>query len=128
MIFILGIARTPWTVHEVGTITPIDVGQKVTGTIDSWYDVEAFSFEAVNGKHYMITTNTPLIDEALDSMLTLWYADGSTILVFNDDYDGSSDSCIEWTAEATGIFYITVESADKASSGDYTLQIECISR
>ena len=127
--FIAATAQTPWTVSDIGTVTPIVVGQEITGTIDSRYELDAFSFEVVQGERYVIQTGAPSTATPLeDSYLRLWYSDGEIILAWNNDYDSSLHARIEWTAEATGTFYVTVENGDTFSTGDYTLLIQCVSR
>jgi len=124
-----GAFLTPWTVYDTGDIVSLEVGQKITGTIDEHDDVDAYSFQSVRGECYVIQTSTPSTSTPLeDTVLTLWYSDGTTILASNDDYGGSLHGCIEWTAEAAGMFYVTVENADWASTGDYVLSITCVSR
>jgi len=127
---IIGVPRTAITsVSEAGPVTPVAVGHEVTDTIDARLDVDAFSFQAKQGERYVIVTGTPPTATPLrDSYLILWYADGATVLAFNDDYGGSLNSRIKWTAETTGTFYVTVENADAISTGDYTLLIQCVSQ
>lgn len=124
-----GAILTPWTVHDTGDIVSLEVGQKITGTINEHDDVDAYSFQSASGECYVIQTSTASTSTPLeDTFLTLWYSDGITILASNDDYAGSLHACIEWTAEASGMFYVTVENADWTSTGDYVLSITCIPR
>lgn len=110
-------------------ITPIVIGQDITGTIDSDDYWDVFSFQAEQGNCYVIETGTPSTSTPLkDSFLTLWRPNPLLPLTENDDYGGSLNSRIEWTAEATGILWVTVESADSVSTGEYTLVIECARR
>ena len=107
-------------------ITPIVIGQDITGTIDSDDYWDVFSFQAEQGKCYVIETGTPSTSTPLkDSFLTLWRPNPLLPLTENNNYGGSLNSRIEWTAEATGILYVTVEGPD---TGDYTLLIQCVSR
>ena len=127
--FIVAMAITPWSISDIGYVRSISEGELVQGNLSNNRDVDAYSFDAVQGEIYLIRTAASSSDNALeDSYLTLWYADGVTILAANDDYEGSLHACIEWKAESTGTFFITVESADLVSYGDYILTVDCISR
>ena len=110
-------------------ITPIVIGQEITGTIDSDDYWDVFSFQAEQGKCYVIETGTPSTSTPLkNSFLTLWRPNPLLPLTENNNYGGSLNSRIEWTAEGTGILYVTVENGDTVSSRDYTLLIQCVSR
>lgn len=127
--FVVSMAVTPWSISGVGDITPISAGESVIGNLSNNRDADAYSFNAAQGEIYLIRTDAGSSANPLeDSLLTLWYSDGVTMLIWNQDYEGSFHACIEWKAESTGTFFITVESGDMISYGDYVLTLECTSR
>jgi len=129
VVFIVGIAITPWSISDIGYVRLISEGELVQGNLSDNRDADAYSFNAVQGEIYLIRTEAGSSANPLeDSLLTLWYSDGVTMLIWNQDYEGSFHACIEWKAESTGTFFITVESGDLISYGDYVLTLECTSR
>lgn len=128
VMFITWAFITPWSITDVGHVTPISEGESVQGNLSNNRDVDAYSFDAVQGEIYRIRTTEPSSGNPMeDTALTIWYADGVSILAYNDDYGDSLHACIEWQAGSTGALFITVESADITSYGDYILTLECIS-
>ncbi len=115
------------SVSDAGPVTPIVVGQDIADNIEGFVDVDAFSFDAVEGEHYVIRVDITVTETALaDPLLTLWDTDGATILMENDDHGNSLASLIAWEAPRAGTFYLTVQNADGISTGDYTLTLRRI--
>lgn len=126
---IIGAVITPWSIADIGHVTPISDGESVQGNLSNNRDIDVYSFDAVQGKIYRIrTTESSPGNPMEDPALTIWYADRVSILAYNDDYGGSLHACIEWKAESTDTLFISVESADLVSYGDYILTLECFSR
>jgi predicted outer membrane lipoprotein len=129
LFMVVAMVATPWTIQEVGDIKPLVVGQEVNGTLSSWDEYNGYSLEAEKGKCYVIATETRQTSDPLeDSALSLWYGDGITILMWDQDSGRGYNARIEWICEATGTYFITVESGDMTDIGDYTLLVTCTSK
>ena len=115
----LGVA----SVFQAGSLTPIEVGTAITGTIEGGSEVDAYSFPAQQGGLYVIETGIPASRALEDSLLALWDTNGTTVMEVNDDYGGSLASRIEWTAPLSGTYYLTVENVDWISTGGYTVVV-----
>ena len=106
------------SVFEAGNIAPLTVGQESSGFIQGFFEVDGFIFQATGGESYVIETGPLIPGDPLEDSL----------LESNDDFGGSLNSRIEWTAPESGDYYITVENADGISTGGYTLLVRSISR
>ena len=111
------------SVYDAGPIIELIVDQEITDVIESNFDADAFSFQALQGDQYIIRTRMGRGDPLEDSLLFLWDTDGSTVLEVNDDYGGSYASGIEWTAPTSDVYYLTVENANAFDTGAYTLVV-----
>ena len=82
-------------------------------------------FDADEGSQYVIQTEN--VGGYADTVLYLYDTDGSTLLAYNDDYEGLGwASFIEWSAPADGTYYIKVEHFDPHAAGCetvYTLSV-----
>ncbi len=85
-------------------------------------DVDYFPFQAVEGESLRIETFAYRIGSPVDSLLYLFDATGR-LLVQNDD-NGSHDSCIEWTAPTTGVYWIAIQDKLKRGWADGVYRIE----
>ncbi|RLB22987.1 MAG: hypothetical protein DRG71_06515 [Deltaproteobacteria bacterium] len=88
-------------------------------------DQDWVMFEAVEGQHYIIQTEN--VGDYADTVLYLYGTDGSTLLDFNDDFEGLGwASRVEWTAPADGTYYVMVKHWDEYAYGCetvYTLSV-----
>ncbi len=86
--------------------TPILLGEPQTHTLDYYNgDTEDWmSFEAEAGATYTIKTANLRDGDNLDTVLELYDAAGN-LLAENDDCT-RSESCITWTAESPGTYYV----------------------
>ena len=100
--------------------TSINVNTTTAGSIETGGDEDWFKFQAVAGRRYTIFTT---LVGLRDSVLTLYGADGSTQLAYNDDYGSSLASYIQWTAPAAGIYYIKAQAYDPSQTGTYQLSL-----
>ncbi len=75
--------------------------------IDRPGDIDWIRFETQGGITY--TLQTANLDTSADTYLYLYDTDGATLLLSNDDYNGTLASYIEWTAPATGTYYVLVK-------------------
>jgi len=86
----------PWTMQEVGDIKPLVVGQAANGRLSSWDEYDGYGFEAEEEKYYVIATDTRQTSDPLeDSFLTLWYSDGATMLISDQDSGHGYNARIE---------------------------------
>lgn len=90
-----------------------------SGRIDSGGDADFFSFAAEIGNVYRIQTTG-----STDTFLFLLEQDGNTIIDLDDDSGPELNAFIEWTATATGTFFVVVEHFSSAGTGPYILTIE----
>ena len=95
------------------------VGGAANGTLAKTTDVAWFKFQAVAGACYVAQTSLLTLP---DSILTLYAADGKTVLASNDDIaPGNYASRIVWQAAASGTYYLAVSSYAHAYAGSFTL-------
>jgi hypothetical protein len=91
----------------VESASVISVGQTQTHNFDRPGDQDWVKFEAQADESYVFHTfNLGLTS---DTYLYLYDTDGATLLTSNDDYGGSLASQIEWTAPATGTYYLLAQ-------------------
>ncbi len=90
------------------------------GILETSADVDWFSFNAYAGVQYRLET---VLHSLVDSVLSLFGTDGSSLLVYNDDGGPGWASLIEWTAPADGVYYVQVASYAASSHGSYSLLI-----
>jgi hypothetical protein len=85
----------------------IGLGQAQVHNIGGPGDNDWLKFDAVSGVTYRLRTSD--LGPSADTYLYLYDTDGVTLLASNDDYGGSLASQIEWTAPATGIYYVLIQ-------------------
>ena len=102
---------------------PVPVGVAIEGALDGFGEPDAYVFQAEEGVLYRVEVT---LGTLVDSVLTLYDADGWE-LAYNDDLDyESSASRIEWEAPDAGPYYLAVESFRASDGGSYTLTITAI--
>ncbi len=104
------------------TAKSIGVGQTQTHNFDSPGDRDWIKFSAEAGKTY--TLHTSNLGSSADTYLYLYDTDGTTLLAANDDSGGTLASQIDWTAPATGLYYLAVQHWNPNAGGcgtSYTL-------
>ena len=99
--------------------TAIAVGETAEGVIDDLFDYDYFTFMAEEGQSYVMVVS---LGTLTDSFLGLYDANGEG-LDWNDDYGDTTGSRIEWTAPATGDYFLAVEGFDVDTTGTYTLTV-----
>ncbi len=83
------------------------------GILQKSDDFDYFPFQATKGESLRIEVFAYRVGSPVDPLLYLFNAAGQP-LAQNDD-NGSHDSCIEWTAPATGVYWIGIH--DKLNRG-----------
>jgi hypothetical protein len=92
---------------------PISVPQAIDGIIQQPRDVDVFRLEGVAGQRLVCEVLAARYGSPLDSILTLYDAQGRE-LASNDDHGDSSDSFLEYTLPATGHYYLSLLDAHDA--------------
>ena len=110
--------------NEARKATPIPAeGGGVSGRIDVPGDIDLFSFSASEDGEYTLVTEPH--DSAMDVVLTLYATDGTTVLAV-DEALGQRAATIEWTAPASGSYYLSVQHARSDGTGGYTVRLGVI--
>jgi hypothetical protein len=89
-------------------------------TFDAVDDTDWITFtvspaDASNGVPYHIETFN--LGWGMDTELSLYDTDGTTLLAYNDDSGAGLASTIEWTPSAPGIYYVEVTPFSSSSTG-----------
>ena len=92
-----------------GTATTVAVGSSTDGDIHWFGDVDWFRIDATDGETYIFET---VLRSNPDTYITLYAADGTTVLATDDDSGTGRASRIEYTANSTGALYVVVEGFD----------------
>ena len=96
-------------------------GLRVVSSIASAGDQKWFSFNATHGATYQIATE--LIGLA-DTVMGLYEPDRVTVIAENDDSDSGTNSFLEWTCPADGIYFILVRAYDVTQTGDFRFSVQ----
>jgi hypothetical protein len=94
---------------------PIQLPQVIEGGIQQPQDVDVFRFEGKAGQRVVLEVLAARHGSALDSVLTLYDAEGRE-LAANDDADGSADSRLEATLPRDGVYYVSLLDAHDQGS------------
>ncbi len=94
---------------------PVQVGQTVEGVVNPNSDVDVFRIDGKEGQRLVLEVFAARYGSPLDSMLTLYDADGR-IVAANDDSDGTADSRVEATLPRAGAYYVSVVDANDVGS------------
>ena len=98
----------------------IAVGETVVGAIGEAGDDDYFRYSALAGETYRIDVELRTLE---DSLLILSSEESVCPITLNDDRVDSLASTIEWTATADEFLHVLVASADRSSTGTYTLAV-----
>ncbi len=101
--------------------SPVTAPNFINGNIESFGDVDWFSFDAVQGQSFSFET---LLGEndIEDTVIRLIDQDGIVLIGDDDDSGVKLASKLPWVAPATGTYYIEV-SGFNANVGEYTLRL-----
>lgn len=110
--------------------TSISFGVPVHATIDPAGDFDYYCFNGSDRQIIAADVDASADGSKLDSVLTLYDTDGNTFLAENNDSSGT-DSYLEYSLTANGIFYLRVSSFNHPCCGGrgyfYTLELTDIS-
>jgi hypothetical protein len=102
---------------------PVQLGQTVEGVVSQGLDVDTFRFEGKAGQQVVLEVFAARYGSPLDSLLTLFDADGR-ILATNDDLDSTTaDSRIEATLPKAGVFYVSLQDANDQDGPHYAYRL-----
>lgn len=93
----------------------IPLGKVQLHTFDKVEDSDWVKFTATAGMTYSMHTFD--LEAASDTQLALYSSNGTTLLASNDDYGDSLASRIEWTAPASGTYYLQVRHWNPNAGG-----------
>jgi hypothetical protein len=108
----------------IGSATVLNQGQFQKHNFDKIGDEDWFRFSVQKDEELLIKTDN--LAPSSDTYLYLYKSDGTTLLASNDDYGGSLASQIEWTAPASGTYYVLVKHWNPNVGGcgtSYTVSI-----
>lgn len=104
------------TTAPFGTIAP---GGQAAGSIETGGDRDVFAITLAAGQTYTFNLNRAASAGLVDPVLRLQNANG-TLIASNDDFGGSRNSQITYTATTSGTFYLTT-AGYQSGTGAYTL-------
>jgi hypothetical protein len=108
---------------DASNATAVPIGTGVANTVTMPGDLERaddrdwFSFRAQEGWVYRIAAD---LGSLYDSHISLYNIDGETRLMFDE---GFGPSRMEWTAPASGDYFVMMRSRVSTQAGTYTLTI-----
>jgi hypothetical protein len=103
----------------IADATHIEVNDTTIGTIESYGDLDWFSFDAEKGVHYSFGT---YLDELEDSVLTVYDQNGVEVISFDDDGGPGLASFTSWVSPEAGTYYVEVAAFGNGLGG-YQLQV-----
>jgi hypothetical protein len=89
---------------------PVAAPRAIDGAIRQAQDVDVFRYEGGPGEKLIIEVLAARHGSPLDSIITLYSADGRE-LTANDDFGASGDSRLEVTLPQAGVYYISLQDA-----------------
>lgn len=107
--------------NSSGQASPISIGESQSHTIDNSNDVDWCRFDAQSGDAYRfdISLGTYVLDVNTNGMIlkkTIYDTDGVSVL-----QSDNTANLMQWTAPATGTYYISLQNDGMQEVGDYSL-------
>ena len=106
--------------NNAARATLVDVPSVTNGDIEIADDVDWFQMVLSGGTEYVFETSLGTLP---DSVLSIYDADGNTLLVQDDDSGSGFASRIEWIPPALGRYFIEVKRFDSGDIGTYSLSV-----
>ncbi len=126
----LGVAPSSWSqdadqagdAHTTATLTP---GQAVDGQINPAADKDWYRLHVEAGQRYAIALDgvAGADGQTLDPFVTVYAADGTTQLAFNDDANGSLNAALSYVPSQTGDVFVEARGYSDDVSGAYHLTV-----
>ena len=104
--------------HGDSASTATILGPTTAGSLEIPGDVDWFRFDAVAGERYVIQTTLD------DSVISLFDADGTSLLVKDDDGGDGLASRMTWTAQVDALHYVRVAAYSNSQTGRYRLEVQ----
>ncbi|MBI3894195.1 MAG: hypothetical protein HY303_21970 [Candidatus Wallbacteria bacterium] len=105
-----------------GTASPRDDvtvgGAAAAGTLERGGDADCFRIPVELNREYVVETGAGTLD---DTVLTLFGADGATVLAENDDAPGTRLSSVRFRPSFSGIAFARVRAFDPIATGTYAV-------
>jgi len=101
-----------------GARTLIVDGAAINDAIGPVGDIDWYKFVAAENGQYVIETGGPT-----DMYMHLYDVDGSSLLDEENSGGADNNPKIIWDCEASGIYYIRLETDDPADTGDYSVSV-----
>ena len=98
------------------------INRQANSSIDSSGDQDWFRISLTQGTNYTFNQNAAN-GSRIDTLLRLLDSNGNTI-ARNDDFNGTLNSQITFTATSTGTYYLSAQAF--SNIGDYTLSAAVI--
>lgn len=99
--------------------TQVEVNKTVNGIIESYGDLDWFSFDAIHGVQYNFGAYLDGLD---DTVLSVYDQNGVEVLSFDDDGGPGLASYTSWIAPESGTYYVEVGGFGNGLGG-YKLQV-----
>jgi photosystem II stability/assembly factor-like uncharacterized protein len=109
--------------NDASHSTSVSVPSETAGLIEIGSDRDWFNFVAVGGRSYIFETT---LGSLQDSTLRLYNTNGTSQLAFDDDSGVGLGSRIDWTAPASGTFFLEVRPFSTSQTGTYTLKTSAL--
>lgn len=106
---------------DASTTGTIALGGSLNGTVDYLGDQDWFRVDLTAGTRYSFTTN-PTGNGDFDTFLRLFDANGNQV-AFNDDGGAALFSTLNFTATASGTYFISVGAWNDSETGNYNLRL-----
>ncbi len=107
---------------------PIVIGQTVAGAVQRGFDVDVYRFEGKAGQRIRAEVMAARLGSPLDSILTLYSAEGH-LLSANDDIDGTTtDSRLDVNLPRDGAYYLVVVDANDHGSPAHVYRLSLQTR
>ncbi|MFM7304894.1 MAG: PPC domain-containing protein [Alphaproteobacteria bacterium] len=114
---------------DTSTTVTLAIGGSLNGAVNFWGDRDWFAVDLVAGQRYSISLDGAAYGAygaLFDPYLRLREASGN-LVAQDDDFGGTLNSLLTFTALATGRYYLDVGAYDDGGSGGYRLAISEIS-
>jgi hypothetical protein len=102
--------------------TPVVIGQVICGGFSVPADLDYYSFPAIQGVTYRFETWATRLGSPADTTLAVTTVTGSE-LAANDDFGGSFDSRVDWSAEGPGTRYVRVAELNAGAGEDWSYRL-----
>jgi serralysin len=108
---------------SVATTYSLAAGQSYLGTFGANGDVDFYRVNLTAGQTYSFVLTGVGTNNVRDPVLTLYGADGTTVIATNDNGLPGENSLITYTATTTGTFYLGASATNATDLGSYGVSV-----